>query len=204
MIGLEGNVGDFANEYVEAVLYAGGQPEQWLWDPTDYAGWLQTGENVLAVQVHNFNANSSDLSIRPFLGLTFHEETQSAGPNPPEWWPQFQGYYHVPFQISPGESITLADDAGNVIDALPIHPELPQGYTVGRVEGSTEDWCIFDTPTPGESNAGSTCLTNIEPNPVVTFPSVWYSGVIFINLSANSSDQVVRYTLNGDVPDENS
>ena len=204
MIGLEGNVGDFANEYVEAVLYAGGQPEQWLWDPTDYAGWLQTGENVLAVQVHNFNANSSDLSIRPFLGLTFHEETQSAGPNPPEWWPQFQGYYHVPFQISPGESITLADDAGNVIDALPIHPELPQGYTVGRVEGSTEDWCIFDTPTPGESNAGSTCLTNIEPNPVVTFPSGWYSGVIFINLSANSSDQVVRYTLNGDVPDENS
>ena len=81
---------------------------------------------------------------------------------PPTWWPEFEGYIHVPFQLSTGESVVLSNADGDVVDALPIHPELEAGYSVGRLEGETEDWCIFDAPTPGEANQG-TVFTPASP-----------------------------------------
>ena len=52
----------------------------------------------------------------------------------------------MPFQLSTGESVVLSNADGDVVDALPIHPDLEAGYSVGRLEGETEDWCIFDAP----------------------------------------------------------
>ena len=56
----------FAAGLHEAVLYSGGVPENVPFDPRE---WLVEGPNVLAVQVHNDNVNSSDLTARPFLAL---------------------------------------------------------------------------------------------------------------------------------------
>ena len=70
MSGVTGNYNDFANTWVEATIYEGGNPEQNIWDDSQLSSWLVPGENVFAVQVHNSGAESSDLTIRPFLGLT--------------------------------------------------------------------------------------------------------------------------------------
>ena len=45
----------------------GGAPSLFWVDSTD--AWLNEGQNVLAIQVHNFNSNSSDLSCIPILTI---------------------------------------------------------------------------------------------------------------------------------------
>ena len=204
MYGADGIYGDYAAEYIEAVLYAGGQPEQYTWDAEDFSEWLIDGTNVFSVQVHNFNAQSSDLSIRPFLGMTRQDGGFEPWATPPTWWPEFDGYAHVPFQISTGESIVLFDESGSVADALPVHPELTAGHSVGRIEGETEDWCIFNNPTPGAPNQGTLCYTGIANAPGLLLPSGWYDGGIELELQPTAGDWIVRYTTNGDIPNEAS
>lgn len=200
MAGLEGNPTDMALFYVEAVLYAGDQPEQHIWDANGFSEWLVEGENVLAVQVHNFNAESSDLSIRPFLGLTRKDGLAAEWPESPAWWSEYDYLMHTDFQLATGESVVLYDANGAMVDALPIHPELPFGCSVGRAEGVSDDWCIFEEPTPGISNVGSACFVGLEEKPTFTLPSGWYEDEVLVQLMPPSTEQIVRYTTNGDIP----
>ncbi|MDZ7317399.1 MAG: CotH kinase family protein [candidate division KSB1 bacterium] len=62
----------------EAVLYQGGTPESW---PVDL-GLLRQGMNVLAVQVHNQDISSSDLSAIPYLLAGITETTRRYQPTP--------------------------------------------------------------------------------------------------------------------------
>lgn len=64
----------------EAVMYQGGLPNAYLLE--DQLGLLQTGTNVLAVEIHNNTAVSSDLSGIPYLhiGVTSEEYTFSETP----------------------------------------------------------------------------------------------------------------------------
>jgi hypothetical protein len=61
-----------ATENHEAELYRGGQPDQFELDFDALQSVLCEGTNVLSVQVHNVNLNSSDLSSNIFLiaGMT--------------------------------------------------------------------------------------------------------------------------------------
>ena len=97
MNNVAGNYNDVATTYVEALLYNGGQPLQSTWTAQDIEELLVPGENVFAVQVHNNSANSSDLTIRPFLGLTRKDGTDTFWPAPPEWWPEFEYHMHTSF-----------------------------------------------------------------------------------------------------------
>ncbi|MBN31207.1 MAG: hypothetical protein CL845_04330 [Crocinitomicaceae bacterium] len=200
MAGVAGVAGDFSTSYLEAVLYSGGQPEQWIWNADEFEPWLVDGTNVFSVQVHNFNAESSDLSIRPFLGLTRKDGALENWSQAPAWWPEFEGYIHVHFQLSTGESVVLRNADGDVVDALPIHPDLEAGYSVGRLEGETEDWCIFDAPTPGEANQGTVCYTGITSTPSLTIPSGWYNGELAVGIAGATAGYTARYTTNGDLP----
>ena len=123
---------------------------------------------------------------------------------PPAWWPEFEGYIHVPFQLSTGESVVLSNADGDVVDALPIHPDLEAGYSVGRLEGETEDWCIFDAPTPGEANQGTVCYTGIASAPSLTVPSGWYDGELAVGIAGATAGYTARYTTNGDLPTASS
>ncbi len=58
-----------ANGLHEAGLYRGGQPDYFFLTPDQVDDLLVQGENVLAIQVHNENITSSDMSAIPFLSL---------------------------------------------------------------------------------------------------------------------------------------
>lgn len=55
--------------YKEAQMYQGGFPEKFVID--DIQTLLKSGKNVISIQVHNNDINSSDLTIIPFLTLKF-------------------------------------------------------------------------------------------------------------------------------------
>ena len=173
LVGSAGNAWDYTDGYLEAVLFNGGIPDMVTW-AADGPGspQLVTGQNVLAIQVHNANATSSDLTARPFLGLRKAWGAPAIYSAPPTWWPQAENdNLQATFQLSPGEHAVLRDPDGQLLDALILHPDLPDALSVGRPEGSSTEWCIFDPPTPGEPNAEAPCYSGILPSPQLTVPS---------------------------------
>ena len=65
----------------EAEIYSGGFPEEITIDLNDFP--LVSGDNTLAIQVHNYSNGSSDLSCIPFLTLGYSVEQDGAQqPNP--------------------------------------------------------------------------------------------------------------------------
>ena len=190
----------FAEENSESVLYAGGQPDVMYWEAEEITPLLIDGQNVLAVQVHNVSNTSSDMTARPFLALTSKTSADLNGDSEPIWWPSLTSWFHTSFKISSGESIILSSPTGNLVDVAPVNPLLRPGLTMGRADGTDDGWCIFDTPTPGLSNAGSTCYDGIESPPTFSAPSGWYENGLAVSLSGDDENSIIRYTTNGDIP----
>ncbi|SVC99665.1 uncharacterized protein METZ01_LOCUS352519, partial [marine metagenome] len=69
----------------EAVMYQGGIPDVFILDNNDLDGLLQVGENVFAVEVHNVNLTSSDMSSLFFLSFELTAGVSYYGPTP-DWF----------------------------------------------------------------------------------------------------------------------
>ncbi len=104
------------NEYAildhEAVLYAGGLPEMISVDPTA----LANGTNVLAVQVHNKDATSSDLTCRPFLIAGTSSANTVYGVTPNWFSPPVIFTSHLPIVVLNTMGQTIPDDPRIVIE----------------------------------------------------------------------------------------
>jgi len=71
----------------EAVLYTGGVPEFYDFTATQFAPFLVNGQNTIAVQVHNENVSSSDLTSNVFLMAGMKTAGTTYRPLP-SWFPQ--------------------------------------------------------------------------------------------------------------------
>jgi len=70
-----------ATELREATLYTGGIPQPFL--VCDIKSLLKDGDNLLAIQVHNFDgAASSDMSSNFFLSVAINDESNDYRPTP--------------------------------------------------------------------------------------------------------------------------
>jgi hypothetical protein len=191
----------FANAGHEASLYQGGIPELYGVAAPNIESYIQPGENTIAIQVHNDTFFSSDLSSNFFLsvGITNDDfDYQST----PAWFNLPETAYHTNFKLSVGEDLLVVNNLGILQDQVLINPDLSLGLSEGRSPDGSDNWCIFDTPTPAMSNSDSWCYNGIEPAPSVSLESGWYSGTQTIGVSPSSGTQTIRYTLNGDLPDQ--
>ena len=193
----------------EATLYGGGTPEHVGFDPKE---WLVEGANVLAVQVHNENTNSSDLSIRPFLAVARAEEAIAPFNPLPNWWVADAPGLHTNFKLKPGEPLILSDADDNIIDMTTLPFEIRSGYTLGRSGTGPDDWCWYSTPTPGANN-GPDCLAGTLPSPHVVPASGHYPGPPAVTASSGTLSgppgqfqppMVLRYTTDGSEPTASS
>ena len=66
----------------EALLYQGGRPEAFLLENETLAGLLSDGINVLALQVHNENISSTDLTAAAFFSFEIKDNTTEYGTLP--------------------------------------------------------------------------------------------------------------------------
>jgi hypothetical protein len=66
----------------EAQLYQNGLPDQFIFNPAQFASFLLQGSNVICVEVHNQTANGPDLSARPFLSLGINNTTNDYSVTP--------------------------------------------------------------------------------------------------------------------------
>jgi hypothetical protein len=125
----------------EAVLYQGLLPERWILSKQDYADLITTGENLLAVEVHNVSANSSDLSLLAFLHADF--TVPQTGYNDPEPWfkPPVALFSHLP--------IVKINTYGAQI---PDEPKIPAWMEIIYTEGDTSSQ--FDLPNVYSGHIG--------------------------------------------------
>ena len=163
----------------------------------DFNSILNTGINVLAIQVHNFGINSSDLSAIPLLTIGYKSGgVNSVADEVIEFLPRL----HTNFSISNGnEGVYLFDDSGNIIDSVGAI-KLPTNFSYGRVLSDINTWSIFKNPSHGLPNPLLGYLGQTE-NPIINLPSGFYETNVNIEITAQSESVITYYTLDGSEPD---
>lgn len=92
----------------EAKMYSGGLPEEFVIEKDMLKSLLNQGENLLAVQIHNSSAMSSDLSSNIFLSVGINDSSH-AYRSTPEWFDE-------PFQFNSSNlPIIVIDTEGRTI-----------------------------------------------------------------------------------------
>jgi len=186
----------FASSSHEAVMYTGGTPEMFELDPVFIATLLIDGENVLAIEVHNQSAASSDITGRSFLNFgistadVFYYDT-------PAWFAMggTSENLHTNFKITNGETILLYNNAGILLDSILIQ-YLQAGHSSARISDGGS-WCIVEDPSPNESNSG-TCFLGYANAPVITTAVGFYTDGVDVAISGTG----IYYTIDGSAPTE--
>lgn len=114
----------------EAQLYRGGVPEVFSFD----ASLLKSGDNLLAVQVHNTSATSSDMSSRLWLTVGIAGESKIYG-DLPDWFQAPFDSSNLPIVLIDTQGVPIVDDPRVVATMQVIH------------NGPTQRNHIVDTPT---------------------------------------------------------
>ncbi len=186
----------------EAHLYAGGEIEAFRIE--DIHLLLQEGENVLAVQVHNNAANSSDLTLIPLLTFGFAQQPTaprglSATIGEMPWLPA-----HTSFSVSSGgETLALTAPDGTLTDQVDV-PRIPSDFTFGRSATDAATWAFFDVPTPGLANSvggyeGFTPAVSVSPA-----AGLYETFSVGVELDAGLGAGAIHYTLDASEPTPSS
>lgn len=102
---------------------------------------------------------------------------------------------HTNFKLnSDGEKIYLSINV--VIDSLTI-PNLKADYSYGRINENSATWKLLDIPSPNYSNVYSNSL-------LFSSNSGFYENEFQLKINALRKNHTIYYTLNGNVPNEQS
>ena len=167
-----------------------------------FSSLLRAGENVLAIQVHNIGAGSSDLSLIPYLTLGMNRLPANAR-GPADILKPTLPSLHTSFKISTsGETITLAAPDGTVLDA--VDPgALPTDVSKGRFPDGSADFAFYSPATPGAPNA-SGGFVSIGGSVAFSQQGGFYPGPINIALATDEPVGAIFVTTDGSVPTEAS
>ncbi len=111
---------------------------------------------------------------------------------------------HTNFKIkSGGETLVLTDSSGTLCDSISTG-EIVVDLSRGRLPDGGSEWVLFADPTPGDSNTtrGYQGISNAVVD--VSLPGGFYNGSVSVELSSNSPDTDIRYTLDGSEPNDSS
>lgn len=185
---------------VEPAIVYGRRPESYI--ISDIQSLLQNGENVIAIQVHNYEGESSDLTLIPFLTLGMNLTTSNPNEANPLLDLPFK-YLHTNFKLSSdGELVVITDPQGNMVDQVSFG-KLGQDVSYGRQPDGSNFWYLFPDATPGDSNI-TQGYSGTAAEPLASLPGGFYFTSVTVNLTAGSANDKIYYTLNGSEPDETS
>ncbi len=187
-----------ANNYDhEAKMYQGGYPDAFLIN--DISDMLNDGENVIAIQIHNHNITSSDLTGIPFLTMGFK--------SPPGFETSISPSInfvpvglHTNFKIaSDGEHLVLTNAEGIRVDSV-YTSGINANISLGRKPDGSGNWFYFSEPTPGYENSSEGFKTENLPDVAFSSPGGKYTGSVTLQLSTGNTADSIYYTTNGSEP----
>ena len=142
---------------------------------------LTDGANVLAVEVHQINATSSDLCFWAELAVR-------------------PTALHTNYKIGVGaDTVSLFDATGALVDAAPPL-NVMRDASYGRAAGDPYSaWRMFPLPTPGAANTTASYEGLLDP-PAFSVPPGFYGGSVTVALSHPDPQVQIYYTLDGSAP----
>ena len=183
----------------EAEIYSGGFPEEISIDLNEFP--IVSGENTLAVEVHNYNTSSSDLSCIPFLTLGYNSEIDNAT-EPHQLMVLPSSYLHTNFKLSSnGDDLILSDQDENVIDSI-FTGTLETDMSFGRYFESSS-WVLFAEPTPGSTNSTSSYAGALSPIEFSMASGFYNQAQISVELSTPDESATIYFTTDGTTPTMN-
>ena len=179
----------------EATIYQSGTPQRF--EITEFRSLLNSGDNVLAIQVHNISSSSSDLSLIPYLSA-YYQGTTNDGVSPPTILAFQDASLHTNFKISSdGEALTLFDSSGNQVDQLDVSG-LIADKSIGR-SSADNSLVFYDAPTPGDENSSQEYTGIILSQVEFSHSGGEFNGSS-ISLGGAGAGEVIRYTLDATIP----
>ena len=181
----------------EAKMYQSGSPVRF--PVNDFATLLTNGENILSIQVHNHNTNSSDLSLIPFLSA-FYSGATNDGISPPSILGLQDPSLHTNFKLSSkGETLIIFDDSGNQVGFLEV-AGISSDNSVGR-SLTNGDTVYYASPSPGSENPDTLFTGIIESEIAFSHDGGEFDGQS-VSVSGADIGEEIRYTLDATVPTE--
>lgn len=189
------------NQDHEAQMYNGGSPDRFL--VSDFSSILVDGTNVLAIQAHNVSSFSSDFTIIPFLSAIY-STANSSGVNPPEILNLTDNNtLHTNFKISTtSETLSLSDQNGTLVDQLLVEG-LPPNTSIG-VSNFSNTIVSYVNTTPDAQNDDEEFTGTIQNEVIFSENGGLKTQPVSLSLSGNQIGQVIRYTIDGSTPNEQS
>ncbi|MBU0765351.1 MAG: CotH kinase family protein [Bacteroidetes bacterium] len=188
-----------AYEEHEALMYRGERPEEWKFTEEQVKSVLVNGTNVLAIQVHNVDLGSSDLTAIPYLSAGIRDNSNDYG-TPPAWFKMGASWLHTSFKLSgDGETVYFSDQGMNIIDTLAFGL-LHIDHSFGRLPDGTGAEVIFGKPTPDSTNNSSSGYSAYTDDPSFSVDAGFFPGTQYISLSSTEPGAKIRYTLDGSEP----
>lgn len=179
----------------EATMWQSGSPVRY--PINDIQTLLNDGDNVLSIQVHNHNTNSSDMTLIPFLSA-FYQGSSNDGVNPPSLLGFEDPSLHTNFKISSdGEELTLYSSNGTQVDYMNV-VAMDTDNSIGRspIDGSI---MFFETPTPGVLNPSIGYIGVIQSEVVFSHDGGEFNDQS-VSLSGAADGEEIRYTLDASIP----
>ena len=190
----------------EALMFQGKKPEGFDLDLNTLTNLLHVGNNVLAVECHNFTNGQIDMSLRTFLSFGLSDAGTQFGPLPAWFINEYDRDLHTNFKISStGETIYLTDNNGVMIDQLVLPPDLPVNSSMGSETDGSLTKAVFLTGTPKASNETQIAyVEGFEVAPSLSTPGGFYQNAVEVLLSSPSPTARIRYTTNSQIPTDTS
>ncbi len=185
----------------EAALYRGESTERYSF--SDLSDVIVAGENTLAIQLHNVNGFSSDMSLRPWMSLIYTAPTLE-GTTPPQNLSFPLSGLHTNFKLaSSGEVLYLFDADGQFVDSLSSNGPVTAGLSVGKLQNQAEETRVFTEPSPAAANPDAG-FTGVLPGDIVFSQTGGPVDPLVLSLSGVETPAVIRYTLDATTPTESS
>ncbi len=183
----------------EALFYQGQIPENFKIDIGLLKSLIKNGNNVLAIEVHNVNFGSSDLTAIPYLHFGM-KDNSSFFPSPPSWFDGGKSSLHTNFGLSGnGETVFLSNSSQTIISQI-SYPYLQLDNSFGSAPDASPTLAYFGTPTPDSTNNTSAGLGGYTADPVLSTPAGFYPNQQMVTLTCTTPGASIRYTIDGSNP----
>ena len=178
----------------EAQLYQGGTQEFYF---TQLQNVLKPGNNVLAIQAHNYSGGLDDLTVMPWLIMGSKDTAQQFISFPAD----FRMHTNFTLSSTEGFKLTMKDSLGNIKDSLTLGiKNMQANNSKGRNPDGSVNWCLFWGPSPADTNDVTQCFGTYTAKPAFNLPAGFYTGIQTLSITVPAGTTVF-YTRNGDVPD---
>ncbi|MCH8330459.1 MAG: lamin tail domain-containing protein [Bacteroidetes bacterium] len=112
-------------------------------------------------------------------------------------------FYHTNYKMrqTKPEYIMFSDPGGVIIDSIQLTPNQID-HSRGRTTDGDTTWSVFSKPTPDASNTNG--KNDYALKPIFSLAAGFYPSTQTITLNTTQPNSEIRYTLNGNIPNDTS